>query len=67
MKYPTIEEIKKADRETICRWWRFLPTNWADKVTNYNSEKAFKLRAALSEQYIKFGGFTPELSKKIGW
>lgn len=66
--YPkTIEEIKSADRETICRWWRFLPLNWASEVTNEDFEKAMELNNALSNRFDEVGGFTPSLSKKIGW
>jgi hypothetical protein len=59
MKYPTKEEIKKADREQICRWHRFLPS----PINTTEHE----LSSIIFARYNELGGFTPELSKKIGW
>ena len=59
MKYPINEEIKTADREQICRWYRFLPD-----ATNQNEAD---LIHKIVVKFELFGGFTPEISKKIGW
>lgn len=67
MNYPTIDQIKSADRLTICRWWRFLPLNWGLKAADDNLEKALELQDALSKRYKEVGGFNTEISKKVGW
>jgi len=59
MIYPTIEEINKGTRLEICRWWRFLPSP-------VNQEQA-KVNQRLKERFDEFGGFTPEISKQLGW
>jgi len=59
MKFPTIEQVNNADREQICRWHRFLPT--ADNDPDAEVQKR------LWERFNEVGGFTPELSKRIGW
>ena len=56
--FPTFEEVEKADKEQLARWYRFLPSgeNAADQ----------KVMKRIAERFDKLGGMTPELSKKIG-
>ena len=64
MVYPTIAQVEAADREQICRWWRFLPSPaWNTKIVC--DEKTIMDRIIV--RYKEFGGFTPEISRKIGW
>ena len=56
---PTIEEIEKADREQICRWWRFLGSPMTDEEVIVMNR--------IAERFDEVGGFTPEISKRIGW
>jgi len=55
----TVEEVEQADHEQICRWYRFLPSPQTDDET--------KAMTRIVERFNELGGFTPELSKKIGW
>jgi len=57
--FPTLEQIKKADRLQICKWYRFLcsPENDSERL----------LLNIIIVRFEKFGGFTPEISKEIGW
>lgn len=57
--YPTPEEINKADRNEICRWYRFLrmPKNPYEEF----------LLVRICERFRELGGFTPEISKQMGW
>jgi len=55
---PTLEEVEVADHEQICRWYRFLPSPLEHQV--YIMDR-------IVERYKEFGGFTTEISKKIGW
>ena len=56
---PTMEEVEKADREQICRWYRYLPS----PIT----EEEMKIMDRIAERLQEVGGFTPEISKRIGW
>ena len=56
--FPTVEEVEKADKEQLARWYRFLPSGetTADQ----------KIMRRIAERCEKLGGMTDELSKKIG-
>jgi hypothetical protein len=56
--FPTIQEVEKADKEQLARWYRFLPSG--------ETAADQKIMKRISERFEKFGGMTPELSKKIG-
>ena len=71
MKYPTAEEVEAADRTTVCQWWRFLdsPGMWAIGKPEFESvlmEEA-RIMDAISKRLTYLGGFTPKISKAIGW
>jgi len=55
---PTMEEVEKADREQLCRWWRFLRSPLTDSE--------FEIMNRIAERFDEVGGFTPEISKRIG-
>ncbi|MFK5855404.1 MAG: hypothetical protein QM503_04675 [Bacteroidota bacterium] len=59
MIYPTLEEVNAAERIDICIWWRALasPVNKAQAEVNVR----------LAERFKEVGGFTPEISKQLGW
>jgi hypothetical protein len=56
--FPTIEEIERAGKEQLARWYRFLPSG----ETPADQE----IMKRIAERFEKLGGMTPELSKKIG-
>ena len=56
--FPTVEEVEKADKEQLARWYRFLPSG-----ETTSDQKIMKL---IAERFDKLGGMTPEISKKIG-
>ena len=59
MNYPTLKEVEAASRYQLCKWHRFLP---------YTSNEAeIEVSKRLLERFYELGGFTPELSKQIGW
>ena len=59
MNYPTMEQVASADREQICRWHRFLSSPEGDDELLVINE--------IFKRFKEVGGFTPEISKKIGW
>ena len=56
--FPTIEEVERANKEQLARWYRFLPSG----VTAADQ----KIMKRIAERFEKLGGMTPELSKRIG-
>ena len=56
--FPTIEQVQAASHEQLGRWYRFLLSADDDDRP---------AQALIFERFKEFGGFNPELSKKIGW
>jgi hypothetical protein len=56
--FPTIEEVERADKEHLARWYRFLPSG--------ETAADQKIMKRIAERFEKLGGMTAELSKKIG-
>ena len=56
--FPTIEEIERAGKEQLARWYRFLPSG----ETPADQE----IMKRIAERFEKLGGMTAELSTKIG-
>ncbi len=71
MKYPTLDEIEKADRITIARWYRYLPSPGVEYIGEDNFLEMCNYQALLmnriNERFVEFGGMSPELSKLISW
>ena len=69
--YPTLEEINKADRIQIARWYRFLPMPGANHLGSDDFlEKCHEetyLMFKINDRFEALGGMTPELSKAISW
>ena len=61
MKYPTFKEVESASRYTICGWYRFLPS------PDLKTGEQKKIMDRICERYKDLGGFTPEISKQMGW
>ena len=57
--FPAMEQVEKASREQLARWYRFLPAG--------DTPEQRKIQHRLAERTQKMGGMTPELSKKIGF
>jgi hypothetical protein len=62
MQYPTLDEVDKADLEQICRWYRFLPTPEFSDM-----QESFDVLSRICQRLKDLGGFTPEISKQIGF
>ena len=59
MNYPSIETVAIASRELLCRWWRFLACPSGDEE--------MEVMDAICDRHHLRGGWSLELSKKIGW
>ncbi len=73
MYYPTIEEVDSASRYQICKWWRFLPSPGSGSINKSRAEFDIALVSEaiimnrIAERFKELGGFTPEISKSMGW
>jgi len=60
--------IEEMDHETMCYKWRFSPSGSPlfrkDLITSSGKSLGDIFKKRLFEH---FGGFTPEISKSIGW
>lgn len=57
--YPSMEDAETADKATLARWYRFLPSP--------QGETAIKILNKIIERFKELGGWDAELSKSIGW
>lgn len=73
MKYPTMEEVEAADHEQICRWWRFLKSPGQGAIGKDRplfeeiGQRELDVMNRIAKRLEEFGGFTPAISKRIGW
>lgn len=58
-KYPPLEYVEVADRYMICLWYRRLPSP--------ENEEQELVMSRVTDRFVELGGFTPEISKSIGW
>lgn len=56
-----LEEISTMSHYAMGRAWRFAPIG---QETYFNEPK---LAEAFTARFKEFGGWTPELSKQVGW
>jgi len=59
MKYPPLNEVINASRYDICKWHRFLRSP--------ETEREVEINTRMFERWQEVGGFTPEISKQLGW
>ena len=76
MEYPTLEQVESADHEQLCRWYRFLPPPGTRAIGKAGADLGSfydvlfadaKILERIVHRVRDLGGFTPEISKKIGW
>ena len=61
MKIPTtLAEVEHMSHEDLCRLWRFATPGTFWKPGDPISEAA-------EARLMALGGFTPEISKRLGW
>jgi hypothetical protein len=57
-RYPTMDQVNLASRVQICTWYRFLPSP---------DDEHRPILERIIERFKELGGFTPEISKRVGW
>lgn len=78
-QYPTMEQVAAADRVQLARWYRFLSSPGQNHLDLLHSSGAITeafstvrdnevlVMNQICERFNAMGGFTPEISKQIGW
>lgn len=59
MKCPTMEDVESADKLLLATWCRHLPIGTTLEQLNIVNR--------VCERFNELGGWTPELSKQVGW
>jgi hypothetical protein len=74
MTYPTLAEVETASQHQLGSWLRFLKspgmsiiTSGTDYTSDELDERLFNESTVLARIGERFNGWTPELSKAIGW
>jgi hypothetical protein len=57
--FPSTDQVEKASREQLARWYRFLPCG--------DTPDQKKICDRIAERFKKLGGMTPSLEKRIGY
>jgi len=73
MRYPKLAAVEAADQMQLCRWWRFLPSpgmaavEAGDPQANASIDAEAAIMDRIAARLKEAGGFTPEISKALGW
>ena len=69
--YPTMQQVEEASQLQLCEWYRFLSSPGAGAISSPNFREVMHSQKAIMGRIVERtkegGGFTPEISKKIGW
>jgi hypothetical protein len=57
LEFPTVDQVEKASRDELARWYRFLLPNGKEQQVILDK---------IADRFKKLGGMTPEISKRIG-
>ena len=57
-QFPTLDQVLKASREDLARWYRFLLATTSEEQ---------KILDEIAKRFRQQGGMTPELSRRIGY
>lgn len=57
--FPSLASVERATRYELCFWHRFLPSAPTEELQN--------IQKRIYDRWREMGGFTPEISKAIGW
>jgi len=69
--YPTMQQIEEASQLELCKWYRFLPSPGSSATASPNFREVMDSQKPIMDRIVERvkegGGFTPEISKEIGW
>ena len=71
LSYPTLEEVESANRLSLGRWFRFLPSPGMDWINDKDFKEKVKAESKIMERILErfddLGYMDSTLSKEIGW
>ena len=73
MRYPTAEQVEKADRLQLSRWYRFLKSPGICAIGQERElfERTMRSQKEILDRIVvrfaEMGGMNPASSKCIGW
>lgn len=68
MIYPTMSQVSEADQFQLAVWLRHLPSPGAHAAGGPNFEEVFEEENLVMTMITsRFRGWTPKLSKAVGW
>lgn len=73
MKYPTLQQVEKATRTQLARWFRFLPSPGTSSIGQSaeefrsDTDAETTIMGRILARFEESGGMTPGISKAIGW
>lgn len=69
--YPQDSAVEAADKMQLGRWLRHLPSPGYHALDRDDFQDVLdaeiKILERIQERFLAMGGWTPELSKAIGW
>lgn len=57
--FPTLDEVKIANRIKLCTWHRHLRSG--------TTPEEWEVQELIYKRFLEEGGFTSEISKRVGW
>lgn len=71
MNYPTREQVEVASLFDLCRWWRFQGGPGLGRIGHDDFQETMEresiLMVRIGERIKELGGWTPDISKRLGW
>lgn len=66
--YPSLNQVQAASQLQLAKWMRFLPSPGLQAAGNPDFEDVFnKENEVMTRITARFEGWTPALSKAVGW
>ena len=69
--YPTMEQVESAAQMQLCEWYRFLKSPGSDAIGSSIFQQVMDREKPIMDRIVKRvkeeGGFTPAISKALGW
>jgi len=69
--YPTMEQVESADQMQLCRWHRFSRSPGAGAIGSPDFRQIMDREKPIMDRIVERvkegGGFTPTISKALGW
>lgn len=69
--YPSVKQVNAATHLQLCSWYRFLPSPGSRAIGTAHFADVLAAEKTVMDRIVErvkeLGGFTPEISKQLGW